>query len=171
MSPASNTLDSLRGLRVVLLGVGRAGRGDDAAGDELARRLQSRGLGGAIPAGSAPENYLGPVLALRPDYVLVADAAEMGKKPGEWSLLPSDALVAGNVSTHNAPLSLVLDYLAKEGGVRCYLLGIQAKDRREGEGLSPEVERTLAILAAELETILERTVAAPVATQCKKDYY
>jgi len=150
-------LKILAGRRVVLLGVGRPGRGDDAAGDELARRLRAQGCEGAIPAAAAPENYLGPVLALRPEVVLVADAVEMGKGPGAWALVAPGELVAGSVSTHTAPLSLVLDYLAKEGNARCYLLGIQAKDRREGEGLSSEVELTLAILAAELETILIRT--------------
>ena len=136
-------LKSLTGRRVVLLGVGRPGRGDDAAGDELARRLRAKGCAGAIPAAAVPENHLGTVLALRPEVVLVADAAEMGKGPGGWALLQPGEIFAGSISTHNAPLSLLLDYLAKEGKARCYLLGVQAQRRREGEGMSPEVERAV----------------------------
>ena len=150
-------LKSLTGRRVVLLGVGRPGRGDDAAGDELARRLRAKGCAGAIPAADIPENYLGPVLALRPEVVLVADAAELGKGPGGWALLKPGEISAGSISTHNAPLSLLLDYLAEEGKARCYLLGVQAQRRRAGEGMSPEVERAVGELARLLEELVART--------------
>lgn len=147
----------LSGRRVVLLGVGRPGRGDDAAGDELARRLSARGITGAIAAGSAPENYLGPVLLLRPEVVVVADAAEMGRRPGEWALHPAGAVASGSVSTHSAPLSLVMDYLAKEGKVHSCLLAIQAKGVAEGEGMSREVEGAVEDLADLLAPLVART--------------
>jgi len=155
-------LKILAGRRVVLLGIGHPEMGDDAAGHELARRLQEQGFRGAIAAGNVPENYLGPVLALRPEVILIADAVEMGKTPGAWALLDGADLAAGSLSTHDASLSLLMDYLTKENGARgargarCYLLGIQAKSRAGGEGISPEVEETVAGLAGLLEGIVLR---------------
>ncbi|MCX6348529.1 MAG: hydrogenase maturation protease [Candidatus Aureabacteria bacterium] len=144
----------LTGRRVVLLGIGHPEMGDDAAGHELARRLQEQGFRGAIAAGNVPENYLGPVLALRPEVILIADAVEMGKTPGAWVLLDGADLAAGSLSTHDASLSLLMDYLIKESEARCYLLGIQANSRAGGEGISPEVEETVAGLAHVLGKIV-----------------
>jgi len=149
-------LKVLAGRRVVLLGIGHPEMGDDAAGHELARRLQERGFRGAIAAGNVPENYLGPVLALCPEVILIADAVEMGKPPGAWALLDGADLAAGSLSTHDASLSLLMDYLTKESEARCYLLGIQAKNRAGGEGISPEVEETVTGLVNVLGEIVAR---------------
>ncbi|MEW8977144.1 MAG: hydrogenase maturation protease [Symbiobacterium sp.] len=130
----------LRG-RVVVVGVGNPGRGDDGAGPRVARML-ARHLppappleaGGdrivaAIAAETTPEAEVGRIAGLRPDVVLLVDAVDFGAPPGSSCLFDEEDLVArSGWSSHRPPMTLLMQYLAARTGARVLLLGIQPAD-------------------------------------------
>jgi len=138
----------LRG-RVVVLGIGNPLRGDDGAGSRVAALLLEPLPGEAragkvsftvISAGEVPESFLGPVVAARPDTVLLVDAGEMGAPPGSVALLEVEDLPEGPLFTHRTPLRLLAGVLRWETGADVFLLAIQPRHLEWGEAMSSEVE-------------------------------
>ncbi len=111
----------------VVLTVGNSLMGDDGAGPLLADLMTRAPVAGwtVVNGGSAPENVVHRVRALRPKRVLVVDAADMSLKPGELRLV-DPAIIADMfiMSTHNLPLSFVIDQL-KEDVEEVLFIGIQ----------------------------------------------
>ncbi len=156
MNPPSpeEKLRSLRGRRVVLVGIGHPLRGDDAAGITLARRLRRRGRTAALVAGTAPENFSRAVVSLRPEVVLLADAARLGQASGDWALLTRREIAGGAVSTHDFSPAVLMEFLERETAAEVFLLGIQPRRRGWGERLSAEVSSSVSRLEELLYPIL-----------------
>lgn len=141
-------------MRRVVLTVGNDLMGDDAAGPELARRLQAAPAPGwnVIDGGSAPENCLGQVRALQPDLVLVVDAAEMGLGTGEIRCLSADVIARQWImTTHHLPLTFLIEAL-KEFVPEVVCVGIQPAVVAFGQPLSPSVEQAIDSLCRELRS-------------------
>jgi hydrogenase 3 maturation protease len=145
-SPLEELHRLVAGRRFVVVGVGNPLRGDDGVGSWTARRCED-----AIDAETVPENFLGVILARRPDLVLFVDAAEIGGEPGSLALAPAGDLAARVPSTH-APSLLPIAQILGVHGIRSWVLGIQPGGVRWGEEPGPEVTATaravLALLAA-----------------------
>jgi hydrogenase maturation protease len=98
--------------RVVVIGVGDSGRGDDAVGPLVAEMLAASGVGGVIDAGRSPEIETWRVRELAPETVLFVDAADLGAAPGDAAILEPADLRSTGFDTHRAPLKLTMDYLS-----------------------------------------------------------
>jgi len=137
--------------RIAVLGIGHELRRDDAAGVVLARRLQCLVEGDddmlVIDAGPAPENYGGLLRRFGPNLVLLVDAALVDATPGTVRWLNWQNTSGLSSSTHTLPLRIWARYLAAELGCDVALLGIQPADVSFGASLSPEVERTIMVVA------------------------
>lgn len=142
----ADLLDALDG-KVVLAGVGRLGRGDDGAGCVLARLLQGSGGLTALDCGDRPEDFTYDVVLESPGTVLVADALDMGARPGDVSLLEAEDLPDSGMDTHRASLRTFMEYLELRTGARVLLVGIQPASLAGGVRLSPPVARTVANIA------------------------
>jgi hydrogenase maturation protease len=140
----------------MVIGVGNAYRGDDAAGLVVARRLRERGV-------AALEQEGEPVALLEAfadrDAVVLVDAVRSGAAPGtlhraDVSDAPLPAELAGPSSTHllgvgeAIELARALDRLP----ARIVLLGVEGERFTAGEGLSPAV-------AAAVEPLVEAVLA------------
>lgn len=142
------TLAEVMAGRVALVGIGRTDRGDDGFGPALAQSVVPREGLDVLDCGDRPEDFTADILRSRPDTVLLADAVEMGARPGAIALLRAADLAAGHGETHRAPLGALMAYLEWRGGGRVLLLAVQPgsiADRRE---LSPEVASSVERLAA-----------------------
>ena len=104
-----------------------------------------------------PENYLGPISKLNPDTIIFIDSADFSSPPGEVKLIEIEDIREGGLSTHNASLKLSLDFLRESATGNIFLLGIQPKSRKLGEGLSSEVEKALGKLEQILAGVLPRS--------------
>ncbi len=130
----------------VLLTVGNALMGDDAAGALLARRLRQAPLVGweALEGGSAPENCLHRVRELEPERVLVVDAADMDLEPGAIRLIGMEQIADPFlITTHTLPLSYLLQSL-REFVPQVELLGIQPRVVAFGYPVSSAVQDAVA---------------------------
>ena len=121
-------------------------KGDDAVGCMVADEL--KGLEGVVifDAGTAPENYIEPIIELAPERLLLIDACAFEGEPGEFRLFPReelDRLAGGLVSTHTLPLGMTVALLGQQIKADIHLLGIQPGSLEFDSGLSEAVSRAL----------------------------
>ena len=156
----------LRGT-VVLAGVGNTLRSDDGAGPRLVRMLQER-LDRVtdpnrrlhlIDCQETPENYMGSIVRLRPDTIVVVDSGTLGMTCGGMRILEANDLVEQNASTHRIPQALLLNRLKEETGADVFMVAIQPDTTAFGEGLSAEVNGALAELSDLIEAVVRGVTA------------
>ena len=147
--------EALGGARTAaILGCGSILRGDDAAGMYIAGQLTGLGENVRVFAGStAPENFTGEIKKFRPDVLLVIDAADMGKRPGEAAIIPVEKIDGVSFSAHILPLKIMLEYIRREIGCRRALLGIQGASYELAAELTPEIKDTADEVVAVLQEI------------------
>lgn len=148
-------MDSLEHLKAhltdkaIILGIGNTMESDDGIGSLLASSLKGKLRCIVYDAGPAPENYLGKIIKDKPDNLIIVDAVDFGGEPGALRVLEGEKLKTANLfSTHNASLSLTINYLKSNLKVDIIILAIQPKVVAFGDKLSPE----LAVVLNDLES-------------------
>jgi len=127
---------------VHLVGVGNSMRTDDAVGLEIVSELRSR-LGAApsprlriYPATVMPERLLSR-LASGPGGIVVFDAVEAAKSPGDIIFCALADTKYGFFATHNIPLRLIPGLASRENDV--FMVGVQPRSLEVGEELTDQV--------------------------------
>lgn len=131
--------------KILMLGVGNPFRRDDGIGPVIIRRLQAEPpLMGIDWQDGGADGFT--LLDYLPQYeqVVLIDAVEMGATPGDVKVLtPAEARLkvqADALSTHGFGLAEALALIERLGlQTDLRIIGVQVKDVRFGEGLSPEV--------------------------------
>lgn len=145
--------------RVALVGIGNVLHGDDAVGVEVVRRLQARhGLSEdvlLVEAGTAPENFTGPLRRFRPDVILLIDAASFDEPPGSIRAIDWTDTDGFSASTHTLPPSVFARFLVEELGCRLTLIGVQPAGLEFGQPLSPPAAAAADRLAGLLDAWLD----------------
>jgi len=130
--------------KVVILGLGNTLRSDDGVGVVLANRIKDKVPFTVWDVGVSPENYLGKIIKERPDIVIIIDAVDFGGLPGEFKVLEAEDIKTANLFfTHNASISLAINYLKSNLKADIIILIIQPKTIIFGDKLSSEVNRAL----------------------------
>jgi len=139
-------------------------RADDAAGLLAAQALASlldksqnlQQLAVEIFLGeTAPENLTGPIKAFQPTHLVVLDALDTGREPGHVAFVRPDEIAAGaTVSTHNASLRLLMDYLTQDLSCQTLVIGIQPQTLEFGQPLSKPVLKAVRSLAREMASTM-----------------
>ncbi|MFH0763195.1 MAG: hydrogenase 3 maturation endopeptidase HyCI [Candidatus Omnitrophota bacterium] len=133
--------------KVVILGIGNTLRGDDAIGSLLAARLKDKVPYIVYDSGMSPENYLGKVVKDAPDNIIIIDAVDFGAKPGEIRVVEGTELETTNMfSTHNASISLAINYLKSSLKADIIILVIQPEDVSFTDKLSRQCQEALDLL-------------------------
>jgi hydrogenase maturation protease len=146
---------------VLILGLGNLLRGDDGVGCRLVEELARRELSPDVQVLDGGTAGLG-LLDLMEGWerVIIVDAVEMGRKPGEFlRFIPADVWLAStpdHFSLHHAGLHEVLALADALGRAlpEIVIFGVQPSDLGWGAGLSPAVEAALPALA---DAVLEAT--------------
>lgn len=114
-------------IKNVVLTVGNSMMGDDGAGPMLYDMMIQRPINDwyVIDGGSTPENYAHVVRELKPELLVLVDAADMELDPGEIRIIDADSIAEMFImSTHNMPLNFLIDQL-KEDIPQVVFIGIQ----------------------------------------------
>jgi hydrogenase maturation protease len=146
--------------------VGNVLRGDDGFGPAVAGRLSD------LPEGAeVVETGIGGIALLQEllagcDGLVLIDAVDRGAEPGTVFLVDPEVLDSEHVAdVHLANPERVLT-MAKSMDVlpkRVLIVGCQPADVDElGQGLSPAVERAVAVAAARVEEVVRDWLAEPV---------
>lgn len=143
-------LSILRG-KTVIVGIGNPLRGDDGFGPALVDRLQGKGGFICIDAGSAPENFVGPIVKEQPETIVLVDIAHLDLGPGQYRILqPADILTCG-LTTHDISSRMLIEFLQHQTRAKICMLGVQPQTIALGEAMSSCVVDTL----DEIERLLQ----------------
>lgn len=135
--------------RVAIAGIGNILRGDDGLGPKFIELLKAKEISAALfDCGTAPENYIFPILSTSCETVVLIDAADLGMAPGGAKILDLHEISTVSFSTHNPSPRLFTDLL-KTGrdGLNIFVVSVQPKTTALGAGLSREVLAGLDLLA------------------------
>lgn len=138
--------------------VGNDMMGDDAAGPLLARMLEDAPLEGwaVLNGGSAPENAMFKVREMRPEHVLIVDAADMNLSAGDVQVIDKEQIASlFLMTTHSLPLSFLMDAIS-EFAPHVEMIGIQPGTVAFGYPVSQEVRSAVERIYDWLEQHEER---------------
>jgi hydrogenase 3 maturation protease len=133
----------------LLVGIGNVIRLDDGLGPYMAQTFKAEGWQ-TIDCGTVPENFTSKIKQAEPELVVFVDAAEMGLDAGAFRIIPKEKIKDVSCSTHNLPLSLMIDFLQQSMDVEMPFIGVQPALVSDGEEISPEVFQGLGKLAQAL---------------------
>jgi hydrogenase maturation protease len=129
---------------VVLAGIGNIDRRDDYLGIALLEAIKARFHDiKTINCHDMPENYTGPILALKPKIVVFLDALHTDGSTGSAFLFDHSEIAGIAASTHGLSLGVIAEYLINTCECKVYLLGIIPKDISNGTGLSSEIIQSI----------------------------
>ena len=152
----------LAGSRVVILGVGNVLKGDDGVGPLVCEALAGKVTARVMDAGTVPENYLGPIIEARPQFLLVIDAVDFGGAPGAIGLFTPEKINDAAFSTHALSLRLFIDVLRTDVDVDVLVLGVQPVSTQLGRPVSAPVQESIAEVTEVLGAIFPATGQAMV---------
>ena len=132
--------------KIALLGIGQPLKGDDGAGEVVARSV-SRRLGknrvegiAVIAAADTPESRTSQIRRFEPSHVLIVDAGTGGYAPGTVFIADPRKIAGGEMSTHRLPLSLLAKFLEETLPCAVILLAIEPSTFSPDRKLSPAVK-------------------------------
>lgn len=142
--------------RPAIVGIGNIMRGDDGLGPKMIELLKARSANAFLfDCGTAPENYIFPILTTSCDTIILIDAADLGAAPGDVRIIDVDDIATIGFSTHNPSPRLLIDLLrtGKEN-LTIFAVAVQPKRTTLGEPLSDEIKERLGLLADTFAAIL-----------------
>ncbi len=146
--------------------IGSRLRADDAAGmlvyERLWRFVQSRGFSKrvlVIAADTAPENFTGQIRRFRPSCLVMVDAADTGKVPGEISVLGHEEIAGLSFCTHKLPLKILADYLVNSTGCQVVAIGIKPGKIKFAHRVSARVNKAAGKVAAAIKELLTQIMS------------
>jgi hydrogenase 3 maturation protease len=100
---------------LVILCIGNKYGGDDGVGPYIAKNLINKKNDKfyTIDSGTSPENYTSVIKKLNPKILLIIDAVQMDLIPGDIRIIDKEKIGVMHLSTHNIPISLLINYLEK----------------------------------------------------------
>lgn len=151
----SEIKNRIRG-KSAIVAIGNILRGDDGLGPKLIEMLKSKQVRASLfDCGTAPENYIFPILSTACDTVVLIDAADMGTAPGDAQVFDLDRIANVSFSTHNPSPRLFTDLLKTgKDNLNIFVVSVQPKTTKLGEALSAEVLNGLEILADAFSEVL-----------------
>ena len=126
-----------------MAGIGNPIRTDDYVGLKIVENLKGKFPKTVLllEAETVPESYLSDIEEFHPSHVLLIDAAFLGVKPGEASLVDAEKIASSSaVTTHLLPLRVFCEYVKQATGAKIALLLIEPKNMEFGEGLTTQVQ-------------------------------
>lgn len=151
----------LNAKRIAIFGIGSEIRADDVVGVLVAENLQKNPPKGknyefkVFIGGTAPENFTGDIKKFNPTHLIIIDAADLGKDPGEIALINPEEIGGTSFSTHRMPTKMLAEYIKQYINCEVIIIGIQPKVLNFGEPVSEELVSAAARLSALLKNSLE----------------
>lgn len=155
-------LADLLGESTVIVCVGNDLCGDDGAGPAVAEALGETVPWPVVNAQTAPESFLGKIVAHRPRSVVVIDATDFGAAPGTVRRVGGDDVAGQGPSTHGPAPRAFLDALQMMHSCRTAVVGIQPRRTDPGSEMTPAVRDAVERVVGAIRN-LARTAHRPLA--------
>ncbi len=131
---------------ILIIGIGNYFRSDDGAGPRIVERLTENSQIRLLNAETNIERYIEPIQQSQAEALLFIDCVHFGMPPGYFGLMPIEQVNDHTLHSHNISLARLRQFFNKPA----FLLGIQPASLAVSERLSPEVERAVEKVSAEL---------------------
>ena len=119
--------------KIIVVGVGNPLSCVDRIGLDVVEHMRqiliSRNVDLAL-AYNTPENILSKFLTSDHTHLLIVDAVDAGKKPGDVILIRYDEVLTETMTTHTIPMNLMLKAI-EEQGKKTLIIGIQIPYERD----------------------------------------
>jgi len=127
--------------RTAIVAIGNILRGDDGLGPKLIELLKVKNVKAELfDCGTAPENYILPILSTSCDTVVLVDAADIGECPGAMRIFDLDKISGVSFSTHNPSPRLFTDLLKTgKDDLNIFVISMQPKTTILGASISQDV--------------------------------
>jgi len=150
--------------KLVICGVGNIMKGDDYVGpfivDLLSERLKNltHDKVALFNCEEIPESFVEKIIQEKPTHILFIDAALFDCKPGTFKVFNITDIVNRLVSTHNVPLTLLIEYISRrlEYTPEVFIIGIQPYRIELSETMSTPIKKTAYDIVDILLKILKR---------------
>ena len=106
-----------------------------------------------IDVGTAPENYIQPIIKKAPQNLLIIDAIDFGAAAGTINIFKPEQLNSSVFSTHTLSPHLFVDTIRQSIKVDVYFVGIQPAQIGLGQSISPHVNQAVQWLIRTLTEI------------------
>jgi len=123
---------TLQDKNLLFVGLGNLLKNDDGVGVYISSRIKPEGNVRVLTAEVSIENYIGKINSLRPDILILIDCTDFRSSPGDWKLLPINAIEELTFNTHSISLKRVSEFFR----MPVYVLGIQPENIDFGENIS-----------------------------------
>jgi hydrogenase 3 maturation protease len=145
--------------KFAILGIGNVDNGDDSVALYVVELLQKMKLPDWITVfycERVPEHFLGKLDKLKPNRILILDAADMHEEPGAIAIIPKEIISKGfHFSTHTLSLIMLEEYLKPSiNELKIMYMGIQTKVVLFETPLSEECKKA----AEELSVLLQERI-------------
>ncbi len=134
------------GHKILILAIGSELRTDDAVGmyiaDGLLKSEFDKNRISVIKGATAPENFTGEIKKFRPDKMIIIDAADTDKKPGEIDIIDASAVQGASFSTHMMPINIFIDYLLNDFECDIMIIGIQPENLEFGLEITENIKKS-----------------------------
>jgi len=124
----------------ILMGVGNTLKGDDGIGCYIAKNFKEKNWL-SFDCGTAPENFTSVIRKNKPEILVIVDAADMDINEGGLRVVPEEKIENIGISTHNMPLSFLINYL-KDSARKIIFIGVQPKIIRDSDEISEELRKS-----------------------------
>ena len=122
------------------MGVGNTLKGDDGIGCWIAKIFKEKNWL-SLDCGTAPENFTSVIRKNKPEILVIVDAADMDINEGGLRVVPEEKIENIGISTHNMPLSFLINYL-KDSARKIIFIGVQPKTIRDSDEISEELKKS-----------------------------
>ena len=127
-----NELISLKDKKILFVGIGNLLKMDDGVGVYISKRIRNKGFFSSINAEVSIENYIGKIVSLNPDILILIDCVDLKAVTGTFKLLSLSQIQDLTFNTHNISLRRLSEFFT----MPVYVLGIQPEKIDFGENLS-----------------------------------
>lgn len=135
--------------KVTIVGIGNIMRADDGLGPKFIEIAKNKNIDATFfDCGTAPENYILPILSTACDTVILVDAADFNAAPGSVKVIGLNEISRVSFSTHSLSPRLLIDLLRTgREDLNIFIISIQPKATTLGAPLSEDVMNGLNTLA------------------------
>lgn len=130
-------------MSTIVCGIGNRMRGDDAIGPMVIDNLKGKIQALLLDCGEAPESFLGKIEKAKPEKIIIVDAVHMDKPPGTIEIIDTTKIKGVVMSSHNIPMTLLLEYIQTRIKCKTVFIGIQPKQIGFNQEMSEECSKAV----------------------------
>jgi hydrogenase maturation protease len=121
----------------LFVGIGNLLKSDDGVGVYISKKIKNKSSVTSLTVEASIENYIGKIVTMDPDILILIDCMEMKEVSGSFKLLALSQIQDMTFNTHNISLKRLSEFFK----MPVYILGIQPEKIGFGEEISYLVKR------------------------------